>query len=452
MNKQLYIFLVVILIFSISVVSCAPQKVAQPETAAKEEVKAEEKEDVAEPVTIKWITWDVGMGSADDIVAQIIQPFEDKNPNIKVEFELTTWDLYWEKLQTSIGAGNPPDVFTQSVAFANEYAAKGFTLNLQPYFDRDLNPDDYFMDVAEGRTLRYPDASGDLYAIPFRWVDAALLYNKTLFDAEGLAYPDDTWTLDDYLEAAKVLTKDVDGDGKIDQWGTMVYNDWIYPDTIIRTFGGKVVSDDYSKCTLTDPKSIEALQWIVDLSEVHGVVPPVDVASDPAWVNVGPFATGKIAMSIQGAWYFTSFRDSVDFDWDLTFVPSGPAGRFVYGGPDSLAIAKDTKYPEEAWEFLKYMISEDTSMSAIGMGAVPFNKALANSEAWLEEGKDPASKKVIFDSAPYLFGSDFGPGWIEWSASIKINELAPAFIGEKSVKDAATAACKGIDQVLSEWQ
>lgn len=443
MYYRMYRTFAIILVVALVLVACGTP--ATPQAAAPAQP-----EQAPEVVTIKWFTWDVGMGSPDEIRTQIIAPFEAAHPNIKVEFELTTWDLYWEKLQTTIAAGNPPDLFTQSVAFANEYAGKGFVENLQPYFDRDLNPNDYFMDVTRGRTLRYPDENGDLYAVPFRWVDAALVYNKTLFDEAGLPYPDDTWTLDKYREVARQLTKDNDNDGEIDQWGTIVYNDWIYPDTIIRSFGGKVVSDDYKTCMLTDPKSIAALQWIVDLIQEDKVAPPMDLASSPGWVQVGPFATGKIAMSIQGAWYYTSFRDSVDFEWDLALVPSGPAGRFVYGGPDSLAIAKSSQHKEDAWEFIKYMLSEDVSLSAIGLGAVPFNKKLSESEAWREPGKPPEHKNVIMDSAPYLFGSDFGPGWLEWAATIKINELAPAFIGEKTVEAAAAAACQSIDEVLAD--
>lgn len=450
-TKKSQIVVAVMLVLAL-LAACAPKPAptATPEPAVTKPTEAPPTEEPS--VTVHFMAWDVGMGDPEVIKKDILEPFE-KETGIHVELELATWDMYWDKIKTMIAGGNPPDVFMQSYALAYEFAAKDFVENLQPLWDRDMNPDDYYMELTTGgRIHRYPDANGDLYAVPFRFVDSALVYNKDMFDAAGLEYPNTDWTYDDFLEAAKALTKDTDGDGEIDQWGTIAFNDWIFPDTIIHAWGGQVISEDFSKCMLTHPKSIEAMQWVVDLIHKHKVAPPMDLAASPGWVQVGPFATGKIAMSLQGAWYFADFRDRVEFDWDLTMIPIGPAGRYIHGGPDNIAIAKGAQHKEEAWAFIKYLLSEKTTVRALGVGAVPFNKALANSEEWLEPGKKPEHKTIIIESAPYIFLTDIAPGWLEWAATIKLNELAPAFLGEKSVEEAAAAACAGIDEVFAEWQ
>ena len=68
-------------------------------------------------------------------------------------------------------------------------------------------------------------AKGEQYAFPFDLDIPALFYNKELFDAAGIEYPNDKWTWDDMLKAAIALTKDTDGDGQPDQYG---FTNWYF--------------------------------------------------------------------------------------------------------------------------------------------------------------------------------------------------------------------------------
>ena len=116
------------------------------------------------------------------------------------------------------------------------------------------------------KAARYPSMeTGDLYAMPYAFVMSVLHYNKDMFDAAGVAYPTDDWTWDELLEAAKALTKDFDGDGKIDQWGLYFKPDYYVLDAMIYAFGGRVLSEDLTQVMLDSDEAEAAVQFLVDL-------------------------------------------------------------------------------------------------------------------------------------------------------------------------------------------
>lgn len=401
------------------------------------------------PVTIKFMSWQGDVGTPEEIQELLVKPFQAKHPNIKLDVEVLPWDEYWTKIQTLAAAGTPPDVYTQSVAYSWDHANQGVAMNLQQLFDRDLKPEDFEMKPFD--IFRYPNTDGDLYAMPFHWVDSVLFYNKTLFDAAGLKYPTKDWTWEDVLTAAKQLTKDSDGDGKVDQWGVDASLNHEMLDSIIKSDGGEVLDKSFTKCKLTEPQAVAAIQWVVDLVHTHKVAPNPAMAGQS---DLAPtFASGKVAMMIQGAYHIGSLREVKDFDWDITWTPNGKVTRVVYGGPDGVAIGKQTKYPEAAWELVKYFLSDEIAFKTIIIpGTVPINKKLATSSAWhsAHANVNPANYNVLVEQEPFVVGADFGPSWSEWRGDAMSRELEQAMLGTRSVEDSASAACTAIDTILAK--
>lgn len=106
-----------------------------------------------EQVTLHYFTWATGSGSV-QIQEDWIEPFQEKFPHIKIEHEAVGFAEFWEKLPVYIATGNAPDIIHMSVGYVYDFADLGLLLNLQPYFDRDLNPDDFFMEPF--KAMRYP--------------------------------------------------------------------------------------------------------------------------------------------------------------------------------------------------------------------------------------------------------------------------------------------------------
>ncbi|NLL48146.1 MAG: sugar ABC transporter substrate-binding protein [Firmicutes bacterium] len=395
-----------------------------------------------EKVVLKYMTWVNALG-AEWIQEDFIEPFQELYPHIEIQHENVPFAEYWRKLMTTYAAGDPPDLMHMSIGYIYDYADRGILLNLEPYFNRDLDLEDYFEEPM--KAVRYPDMeTGDLYAMPYSFVMSILHYNKDMFDAAGVAYPTDDWTWDDLLEAAKALTKDLDGDGKIDQWGLFFKPDYYTLDAAIYAYGGRVLSEDLTTAVFDSPEAEEAIQFLVDLMWKHEVSP-----SPQVYHGIGNlFQLGTAAMTIGNMADLDVYRAIEDFSWDVALVPGGPGGKIVRMWPDSIAIASTSKHPEEAWEYVKFMASPSKLDRYSGERKMPILKALANTDEWMEYDKVP-DKSVYVRAMEFGHPLDFRPNWGEWSAAREA-ALEPAFLGQMPVREAIKDAIQAVQEVLDD--
>jgi multiple sugar transport system substrate-binding protein len=398
----------------------------------------------SEPVTLTYTSWELYPQQAENERNTLVAPFEAQFPNIKIENSAVAgFDAYWQKIQTLYATGQAPDVYAMSVGVEWDFANEEKIIDIDDRVKADMPKDDYFQSSLP--MLRYPDPSGRLYAFPFQWVCSVLYYNKDLFDKAGAPYPDETWTYETLLDAAKELT----GEGQFGFSSNSAHN---VLDAAIYANGGKVLNDDYKTCALADsPEAIETIQWFVDLILKEKVAPDADQSRN---IGLGTsnthFQTGRVAMAIDGSWQIPTTR-GVDFNWDIAMVPSGTEKRVIYGGPDSLSISSTTPNVEQAWEFLKFAVGPARTVESFGAGVVPIYKATAQSEAWLQEGQAPANMKVILESEPYMMGAEFiSNNWTEWRITSMNSDLTPAYLGASNVEDAVKTATANIDAILAK--
>src|SRR6185503_10164437 len=109
----------------------------------------------------------------------------------------------------------------------------------------------------------------------------ALYYNKALFDAASIPYPDETWDWDKLVEVAKQLTLDADGNGQPEQWGfytetTDMENYW---SELVWQNGGEIISDDRTQTLLGSDEAVGGLQFAQDLMYTHKVFPTPDITA-----------------------------------------------------------------------------------------------------------------------------------------------------------------------------
>jgi multiple sugar transport system substrate-binding protein len=421
--------------------SATPQP-ASPGTAGTPTPAPQSKPASSGPVTLEYLTWDQAALQLEE--KELIPQFEKENPGIKIKGSYAPFAQYWQKIQTMAAAGSPLDAFWMSVAYSWDFANKKFTKDLTPLVkEANLDLSKYYTKVFD--ILRYPNATGDMYAFPSRWVISVLFYNKKIFDEAEEPYPDESWDYNKFLEVAKRLTKNT-GDPTKAQWGTLSNTSNTYFDSLVKAFGGHVMDENlnYTKCKLDEPKSIEAIQFAVDLVQKYKVAPtPTELQGQP-----DPFLSGRVAMKIDGSYNMVGLKNATKFVYDIAMVPKGPALRSIYGGPDSLSIASHTQHPEESFKWVFYYCGPARSADSYTPGAVPIYKPTAESDAWVKAmGNPPEHVKVILDSYPYIDGAEFGTKWIEWRNAMT-QALTPAFLGQKPVPEAAKDATAAVDKVL----
>jgi multiple sugar transport system substrate-binding protein len=396
----------------------------------------------APEVTLTYMVWQLYDHEAEIERKLLVAPFERMHPNIKIKNSVIPgFQAYSQKLLTSFAAGQPPDVFGMSVAYVWDYAHLKKVFDLQPHVNKDIKKSDYFLNIAKGTTTY----QGDIYAFPFEWVCSVLYYNKDIFDRARIKYPDETWTYDHVLMAAKELT----GKG---QYGFVSNSAHTMLDSLIVGNGGSVINGDYTRCTLDEPVAIDTIQWLVDLIHKYKVAPTADESKSIGLSASAPFQSGKIGMLVDGSWNIETTK-SAGFRWGITMVPKAKLRRVIYGGPDSLSIPTSSQHPAEAWEWLKFLVGARRPLRSFGAGTVPFYRPNAYSRQWLSTGKPavtPEQMRVILQSVPYIQGAEFGHNWSKWRLDAMNSDLTPAFLGRQSVREAVKRTVADVNAILKE--
>ena len=234
----------------------------------------------------------------EEVFMNSVSSFESANPNVTVEVTMVPFGNADQLFMTAAQGGQAPDLMRLSsdqLGAIGEVRVDGFPLleDLRPH----LTPQDRA--VYEERALqamRYGDA---LYGIPASQDCLSLIFNKALFDAQGIDYPDETWTEQDLLNAAKLLTyQDVQG---LAIPIKTAY--WWFP--IQEGFGGSLF-DENGEPTLNSNGSSEAMRWMLDLELEHGVV----ATGTQIEGMKNQFISSKAAMIFDGPWNWATYEAS----------------------------------------------------------------------------------------------------------------------------------------------
>lgn len=230
--------------------------------------------DAPEEIHLEWWTWDPELVETNE---QIIDAFEAQNPGVTVTQTMIGTKEYWTKIRIQATQQKLPDVLTMSSGSLEEWAKEGLLYNLDGFVKNDDTFDHFYKSIFDAaKTISGTDS---YYAIPFAHVTTVLYYNKDMFDAAGIAYPDESWTWDDFLAAAKALTVDKDGDGKIDQWGYWGFGRYSNVEPWVYANGGEYINRETMRFE-PDANAMEALEFVTDLVLEHKVAPqPKDMSA-----------------------------------------------------------------------------------------------------------------------------------------------------------------------------
>ncbi|MDR2303526.1 MAG: sugar ABC transporter substrate-binding protein [Treponema sp.] len=309
--------------------------------------------------SITFSTW----GSADEkaVNEEIIKAFEAKNPGTKVNLEYIPAD-YIAKIDTMFLGGNAPDVIYGHPHYFTGWASQGLVKDLSAEFeaDREFYSNPKFAQNMYG-SFQYKNAP----VATINGHDTYLLYyNKNLFDAAGVSYPDDTWTWDTWLEAAKKLSNDKEGNEKRYATAFTTNPQDLFP--FIYSFGGNIFDsmENPAKVVFNSPRTVEALTFIQDAVWVHKVA--------PSYVSEGVnFDSGTIAMDVAGSWSPVGRRHITEFKWDMANLPfhQGRERRTgaLFAG---YAVNAFSKNPDLAYAFARFFQEDEGQMILSGLGLI----------------------------------------------------------------------------------
>ena len=343
--------------------------------------------------------------------------------SVEVERQFADGASYWDKLQTQIAAGTPPDLGIADYGRFVSYAKNGTILNITDRLKTSDLPMDQYLPAALDQ-YRWAEGDfdsgnpdGDYYGLPSDAQAQIMVYNKKMFDAAGIAYPTDDWTWDDMLEAAKALTIP-----EQEQYGFYFDPYLIWKGVWVRAAGGSVISDDYKTSQLNSPETREAITWLWDAIYTHkvAITPPPPNSNQP-------FLERKVAMTIDGIWWIPDFNNGLEAgEYDICQLPKHPktGKRTTTVESDGWWIFKNSQEPDLAFSLLQYMASPAGQQTFTDMGYI-IPSCLPEIAAPWYDTKPPDDKAKVLDN---IQGDSIKVGITYFEVATIINVVQPLLL------------------------
>ncbi len=386
----------------------------------------------------------------------VLKSFQEKYTNIGIKVIRVDSLSYPDKLQAMFAMGEAPDVFYLHCENFFNYASRGLLYPLDEFTgDPSFDLEDFYPEIVNEFKF-----GGNLYGIPKDWTSFVIYYNKNLFDEAGIGYPAPEWTWEDFLNAAKALTKDNNGDGIIDRFGFWVetWATWHY--SWIRQAGGEIFDQRgnwvFAKDRYLD-KNAQALQFVADLINVHRVAPDLGMRRQTGGYEV--FRSGRVAMCMYGRWAMMQFKNIGDFQWDYQVLPQHTAKAST-----AVAVAcvmhMGTEHPAEAWKLIEYLTSDEGQIYDAESGyAIPSRRSVVESDHYLKAPEvirlqphlalESATNDPFIRQLPYACFPPSNPHWIEVRQKLD-EQLDDVFLGNIDAKSVILRIDRIVSSILSE--
>jgi multiple sugar transport system substrate-binding protein len=381
-----------------------------------------------DPVTIRISTW-AGAGEAAELQV-LIDEVNASQSDYQIVHEPIPSD-YYTQVKTQLAGGTGADLFwmdqnNMALAADGVFMAIDDCVAASPAASAgDLS--DYYPGI-----LAVNQFEGATYGLPWIAQPVVTYFNRGLFDAAGLDYPADGWTWDDFMEMARALTLDTDGDGETDQWG-FSNNGWPPPFIFIWQAGAELISEDFTSVPIDSPEFVEGFEFYLNTAYNPEISASREAIAEQGFGEM--FKAGKIGMFMGGA---ADDLDRVEgLDVGVIHVPAHPVTGSIttFAWNASTVINANTANPEQAcaalvalsekihaWKIVSPRISQATVEHLVA--SEPRKEASA--EAIVAAAQDMRALPIFGNYAEFdtLFWSEFWGPLINDETDLSVAELA----------------------------
>ncbi|MBW3561104.1 MAG: sugar ABC transporter substrate-binding protein [Actinobacteria bacterium] len=292
------------------------------------------------------------------------------------------------RLTTGMSGGEPGDVFLVNWRTYGQFAAAGALAPVEPYLEASQELDAEMFAETPFDAFRYDGET--LSCMPQNTSSLVVYYHADLFEEKGLQPPREGWTWDDFVRTAEALT-----DGE--HYGLGIDAELIKIAPWVWQNGGTFVDDPVTptRLTLQDGATREALDWYLDLSLVHEVVPPDQ--EERSLDKLSRFLQGGLGMLLSSRVEVPTLRTIEDFDWDVGPLPAptpdAEATTILHSDAYCISAGSDRK--DDAWRLIEYAMGQRGQEILAESGrTVPSRTDVAESSAFLQPGSEPENSEV----------------------------------------------------------
>ncbi|KQL41785.1 ABC transporter substrate-binding protein [Bacillus sp. FJAT-25509] len=340
---------------------------------------------------IKLTFWDENAGpQRTPIWEELIKRFEEKNPNIDVEYVGLPKDSAKAKYDASIAAEDTPDVGSVQTSWLPEFALRDALLPLDPYFNKWEDKDKINKGAIDFNKEIVADHK--LYGIPYTQNLDILWVRPDWFKEKGTKVPE-TW--DDFFTAVKNQT-----DKANKRYGYTIRGGAGGSFQLQRLMFAYSGEEDYiknGKSTINSKKNIEFLKKYFGLYKKY--TPQSDITNGYKEMIAG-FDTGAVAMVQHNIGSYGEHKEALQSDqFQAIPLPKTADGKYVAEGGNTIGISvfKGTKHAEASWKFAAFLNSKDSqSYWNQQVGQIPTNSDVL-SEQWIKDSPHIQTAFKVYD-------------------------------------------------------
>ena len=387
--------------------------------------------------------WDVYQR---DSMEAICEAYTAQNPDVIIEVQVTSWNEYWTKLEAAAESNTMPDIFwmhTNQILYYTEFGKLADVTNL--YDDVDPNfYQEHYSDISIANAQGF---DGKMYGVPKDKDNIVLCYNKEMFDAAGVSYPDENWTWDDMTDASQKI---YDATGK---YGYMAYNDdqqgyWNF----VYQAGGCILTEDKTQGGFDQEGTRKAMEFYIGIQDYEWC------PDQTYFTETSPqtaFFSEMGAMYLEGNWNLWAMCENfpgMQGKWDIAPLPKCPDpaqgdGRATISNGLCYSTSAHGKNLDVVLDVLKFFGTEEAQTIAGSYGAAVssyFGSEQSYFDAFEQAGYD-LDLDVINDQFDYGVQSVNNSARPKWKPLV-LDELTKIYNGQQSMD----AGLDAIQRIINE--
>ena len=394
--------------------------------------------DAGGPVTLRFTWW--GSDVRHKMTQQLIDAYEAKHPNVKIEGEYGDWSGYWDKLATQVASQKAPDIIQMDLQYLGEYSERGALLDLK---DVDLSK----FDKAAADAGKTQDGQ---FAVTAGMNALVVLANPSLLSASGVALPDDkTWTWQDYQKTAADITASgqsgIYGSGAVT--GDSAFNLWL------RQHGKSLFTSD-GKLGFDEADAKGFFEFQAGLRDAKSV-PPASILTEEANASLDQsgLATNKFALGWVWSNQLGALTKASGQPLEIKRPPStegnAKSARQFYKASQFWSASSRTKHPKEAQEFIDFLAnSVEAGEIALADRGIPGNSEVRAAIKPKLSATDAATAAFIDDIADEVGDSPAVPPagaspsseiLTRFSNDVQFARLSPEEAAKKTIEELKSA-------------
>jgi multiple sugar transport system substrate-binding protein len=381
-----------------------------------------------------------------DVLQKLVDKFNQTHPNIQVEsLYVGQQDQQMPKILAAVVGNAPPDLLWYNPTIAGQLVDLDAIIPLDKFLED--SPIKAEIDPTLFASMEY---QGQIWSVPFATNNVGVFYRPSLFQAGGITNFPRTWQ--ELQQTAKKLTRDTNGDGRIDQHGMglplgkgeFTVFTWL---PFMWSGGGELVSGDSQNAAgvvLQDhQQAIAALQFWRDLITSGAAV----LSAPERGYDTDDLLSGKIAMQLNGPWSLGELQAS-GVDFGVFPMPFAQRPATSIGGENLFFFKTTPKQEKAAFKFAEYVLSAEFQTElALSTGYLPVNLKSRQSAKYQEFVQKLPQVKVFLDQAKYGRSRPNFPSYNRISENLG-RAIESVLLGKTSPAEALKASQQRLDLIF----